>query len=769
MRALILGLMLRGVASAAVAEAGPPEPRGAHPRMLLDADLRAEWKADAKQARGPVKGAIALCHDAHDTSDHDRALYQGAEWAKVLQACLVAWVATDEPAHAKTATRFFKALLDDRDRIGDGLGGDESARRDSGYAIRNLGPYTAIAYDWLHAHLTPELRAKARRRWAAWLRWYRDHGYRARVPGSNYHAGYLVSATLIAVAQGGEAGAQGERLWRHVADELWAKDMAAALAPGGILEGGDWPEGWQYGPLAVTSYALAARIARRAGIRIEGVETWLASVLRRHVYGLSPTDKVFAGGDTEATTANLDPHVNTLNAISLGDASVQVKRWAKGELARLQLTDRDFYLHDALATVGGKPALVPRSTWPTWYVAAGTNTLFARTRWDERAVWFVTECQRTLDTDHRHPNTGNFVLSRGRDNVIVDPSPYGSQSSLTSNAPTVASAHLPERYIPSQGSWGEDSGWHWATQTKSGVVAARCDYADQYRFQERPSDVPAALRDVVLLPSADGTAASLVVVDRAATTSRDRGMHLRFRVPGGIALDGDVGAATIGTTQLAIASVSRSGGKPVIGRPSATTCYVEGTPRGKCDAARFPVSDFRLIVPGPDPRAVHVITATGAPIARPTKLGDRRWSGVRVVGPREAVVVWPHAPGRALEYRAPRGVAVTHVILDAPAIDGRTTISARPVGTDCVVSVRGGGSTVATPAIVTIDRACAVAGDPADPSAASAAGTRPPRVRAPRASRRAGCCGEHGAPTSPIATAAIVGLLLLRRRRPPAR
>ena len=63
-----------------------------------------------------------------------------------------------------------------------------------------------------------------------------------------------------------------------------------------------------------------------------------------------------------------------------------------------KLVDQDYLLYDALAGVGDKPALVPRASWPTWYVADGTGTLFARTRWDERAVWFVAECQRAAST-----------------------------------------------------------------------------------------------------------------------------------------------------------------------------------------------------------------------------------------------------------------------------------------------------------------------------------------------------------------------------------
>ena len=724
--------------------------------MLLDAELRAAWKADAKANRGPVKGAIALCTNARDTAQHDRAQYQGAEWAKVLQACLVAWAATDDATFAKTATRFFTALLDDLDRIGDGLGGDKAATRDDGYAIRNLGPYTALAYDWLHAQLPPDLRTKARKRWVAWLAWYRENGYRARVPGTNYQAGYLVAATLIAVAQAGESE-EATLLWRYVADELWGKDMAAALASGGILDGGDWPEGWQYGPLAVTSYALAARVGKRAGIDIQGVDTWLASMLRRHVYGLTPGDKVYAGGDTEAEKPHIDPHVNTLNAMALGDASADTRRWAKGELSRLRLVDADFLLHDALATVGEKPALVPRATWPTWYLAAATRTLFARTRWDASAVWFVAECAPTLDIDHRHPKTGNFVLSRGKDDVIVDPSPYGSASTLTSNAPTVASGHLPADYIPSQGGWGEKSGWLWTTQTKGGVVAARCDYADQFKFQHRPSDVPEALRDFVLLPNSDGTDAVLVVVDRASTTAENRAMHLRFRVPAPLEVSGDAASATVGGTQLAIQTIAKTGGAPTRGSPSGKDCFAPGIKKGQCDAARVSVTDYRLIVPGPKPRAVHAISVTGATKATTKSLGEKTWAGVQLGGVRDAIVVWPTASSSAFEYRGPRG---THVILDAPE---SAAVTASTDGDGCKIKVASGGEHKQRPLILALDGSCTVAVDPEAENASSAVGTKPPPIRKQATSRRSGCCGAQTTPGSPIAMTIVVAWIVLRR------
>jgi len=751
-------------ATAAAAHAAAPAPTAKHPRMLLDEPLRSAWQAQARLAQGPVARAIALCGDAGTTAKYDGAQYQGSEWARALQACLVAWAATGDARHARTSIKFFTALIDDLDQVGDGKGGDRAAWRDSGYAIRMLGPYTALTYDWLYDQIAPEVRARARQRWASWLTWYREHGYHARAAGTNYQAGYLISATTIAIAQAGEGD---PALWPFVADELWGKDMAAALAAGGILDGGDWGEGWQYGPLSVAEYALAARIATRAAIPVAGIEPWLASLLRRHVYALSPGDRVYAGGDTEDEDPNLSPALLTLDAIALGDARPEDRRWARGEIARLGLHDDGFLLYDALAAVGDGAAEVPRITWPTWYESVATGTLYTRTRWDARAVWMVTTCQHSLPVDHRHPDAGNFVLSRGKDDAIVDPSPYGTASTLTSNAPTVASGRLPPKYSPSQAPWSTATGWDWTAKTRSGVVAARCDYSDQFRYQDRKSDVPDAIRDLVLLPSSDGGDASLVVIDRASTGSSDRAMHLRFRVPGELALEGDVASRTIGTTRLAIATVSRSSGKPAIGRTKLKDCFADVPHQGSCDAARFAVTDLRLDVSGPESSAVHVISAT-APAAdgaapRTAPLAGDGWAGVQVAGPRDAVVVWPTRKGEALAYRAPRSRAMTHVILDPHDHLG---VTARPDGDGCAVTISQDGS-IARPAVVVLDDACRVAVDPQTPSAAAAIGGRPPPVARQgnaKRTRRWGCSAGD-APGGPIALAVLSLAVAARRRR----
>lgn len=810
------------VAAAAREASAQPEPKGPHPRIVLDADLRKAWKAAAGKSVTPVARAVRRCDQiTASPKEFSRDGYMGLDWGHHLQACLISYAATGNAEHATTAMRYFTAMIDDLVHIGDGKGGDEAARRDSGYSIRALGPYPALAYDWLHDHklMTEELRKRARQRFAAWTSWYLQKGYRARGPATNYQAGYLIAATLIAVAQGGEAGEEGTALWRHVVDELWRKDMATAFSPGGVLDGGDWAEGWQYGPLSAAEYALGLRVMRKYGVELEAAKTWPVDILKRHVYALAPSDRLFVGGDTQTDQPNIDPFMFTLASVALSDAApMEFRSYAVAEMDRLKMETRDFPLYDALGRgVGIKPVPIPRASWPTWYLAAGTSTLHARTRWDANAVWMVIQCSKTLNVDHFQPNAGNFVVSRGKDDLIVDPSPYGSLSTLTGNAPTVDSPQLPPNYRPSQAYWSVKTGYHWAHQTQKGVVAARCDYADQYKFQHRPSDVPMAVRDFVLVPRNNGADATLVIADRADTTNAGRELFLQFRTAGKWK-GGDSGArAEVGRSGVAITTVDAGKIKGTISSPTLRNCFKEGVSRGNCDAARFPVSDYRLKLPGPTPAVLHVLevgdskTSTGG-----TAISGANYSGVSVVRDgSEVAVVWAKAPSGVSVAVKAGGTLVVH---DAVPAGKAAKVEASKSGGGCKVTVKaGGGADGEAPVVVHLDDKCgatqdaiatsgnaatgAVAmaaeaggGDSAGAAqddegrgAERAAGGAEPAAEAPPAgsagepaadapapeprSPRSGCCGASATASSTLPTALLViaGLLLGRRRRAAAR
>ncbi len=668
-----------------------PEPRDAHPRLFAEPGV-AESLAELGRERGTfVNRTIERCRViGAEPQRFQTDGYMGLDWAQYLQACLIAYRATGNERFGATALVYFKALIDDLKNVGDGAGGDAAARRDSGFAMRALGPNSALAYDWLHDFpgVDEPLRARARQRFKAWTDWYLDNGYRARSAGTNYQAGYFFAATLIAVAQGGEAGADGAQLWNHVVDNLFRRDVLPAMRGDGVLVGGDWGEGWQYGPLSVAEYSLAARTMQRYGLDISDVESWLESLVMRHVYALAPGNRAqtFAVGDTESEVPYIAVRAESLAAVVAGPASAEVRGWAEAEMRRLRLYDETdgFPLFRSLAEAARvTPVDVPRGQWPQMYLAKGIGALYTRFSWSDSGVWFTALCSPVRDVDHMHPNAGNFVLSRGADDLIVDPSPYGTLSTLTSNAPTVESTVLPAEYVPSQAYWGAGTGFSWIRQLgRSGVVAARCNYAPQYRVQDTPSDVPFAQRDFIAVPANAGQDVALVVVDRATTPNATRGLHLRFRALADLAESADGYVGDIGATHMRIRTAATTQGAPELRRLPGSTCFVDGYTRGNCDAARFPINEYRTRLDGPNPEAVHVITAAADDEPTVSVVSSGALRQISIVFPdRELVVVVGDAAGQALTLPAR---AVTLVLLDEP--NGRA-VAASVVADGCRLSV----------------------------------------------------------------------------------
>ena len=780
--ALVITIVLASIAKPG--HAGVAVPSGAHPRIVLDDALKATWKKAAKDPTSVVSRMISKCDViGKDPKEYDHDVYMSFTWATSIQNCLVAWVVTDKAVYANTAIRYFTAILDDRQELGDGKGGDESIRRDSGYPMRVMGPYSALAYDWLYDYpgMTPALKARARSRWKVWTDWYLEKGYHAREAASNYQAGFLLGATLIAIAQGDEAGPAGTKVWRTVVDDLWGNDMAKALAPNGVMAGGDWTEGWQYAPLSIAEYALAGRALQRFAPAPKGLARYFEQVYDRHVAALAPSGQTFANGDTEAPTGNIDVSMLTLAATAISDAALPYRQMAAEELRKLKLRFDDFVLLEALALDGGLPPRAGanddlRNTNATWHLSAGTSTLYARTQWGKDAIWTAMKCSGIGTVDHMNSDAGNVVLSRGVDDVLTDPSPYGTLSTLTSNAPTVPSKNLPPDYPPGQGFWSQETGWKWAHQMGNGTVLARCDYADQFRFREIASDVPVAHRDIIVVPSRGGTDATMIILDEAVSNDPKRDLLLRFRLVPKLLLKGNRVAAVVGTSNLALTTVTATGNPVATLVPSTLKdCWGKTVTRGNCDAARYPVTDYRLAVPGPTMQALHVLTATGGPPPAPSALatvGGR--AGVRI---DDNAAVWGDGKAAVLSYQvnvpAKNGI---HVITDAPR---NAVVTAAMQGGTCAITARGdAGSTFTKPLVLALDAGCKLTADdarrptigsatqaPSSSGSAGNAGNNPAgnasnNVTSAGKGARTGCCDATTSPAGNLALAGFVAIAL---------
>jgi hypothetical protein len=705
----------------ALAAVNPPS--GAHPRLWLDAATRTAIKSDG--AKGAVAKGAKRCSDARSNpSEYTTGGWQGFEFVTTLSGCLLSYEATGNADDLGTAIKYWNVLLDDYQNVGDGAGGDDVVTHDTGYAMRTFAPFSALAYDWLHdaPGVTEDLRVHARERFDKWVSFYTSSGYLRHMAGANYEAGYIFATTLIAIAEGGDAGATGDGHWATVRDVLWAQDVEPAFAPGKVLSGGDWPEGWQYGPLSVLEHSLAARAMQDNGVALAGATGWAESLVQRFASGLTPqSQQVYAAGDTEATTTNIKPDNGPLLAVIAGPAGEKARSWARKLNADLGLSN-DNPLFDALAAArtGTSEAIAGA---PTSYLASGTGNFYVRGAWSKDTAWSVFQCSRRLVDDHQHNDAGNFVLTRGADDLVVDPSPYGSLSTLTGNAPAVDSAVLPDGYSPSQAGWGQTTRMVWSKQSASGVAVARCDYADQFRKEDVASDVSHALRDYVLVPSqGDGT---VVLIDRVVTGAAGRSLHLRVRTPADVTVGGDTATATVGASALSIQRVYSSSGTPSA-RTMPTDPECSSSNRGTCDTSRLPSGqEYRLDVTGPEAVAIHVVDAHAASAGAPTStlLTGAGYRGVLVThgNATSAVIATDKADGAApasLTYSVPAGSGAVHVVVDAPAgSGGRSDVVAVVDGSNCKVTVTphsgSSGGFDAQGLVVRLTSSCSVAEDAA--------------------------------------------------------
>jgi MYXO-CTERM domain-containing protein len=734
-----LVLIAAALLASETALAAPAPPSGPHPRIFLAQKVRDAFLQAAMDPKSAVSALIARCQKSIDMpATLTTSGYQGDSWSFTASGCALAWQLTGDAKYATAGIKVWRALLEDTLMLGDKkacvAGAVEatavaSIKRDTGYAIRFIGPHTALVYDWLHdaPGVTEALRQQTRDCFRNWITYYTRQGYLKDQPGANYHAGFVGAKTLISIAEGGEDGASSDTFWTEVVDDVFtkqlignglAKDTNGVPTGGfqGALVGGDWPEGWQYGPLSVIEYSLATRALQEQGVTmLEPMAAWTSDLTLRFVYGLLPDlSSQYVGGDTETTTAFAAPTVSALDATGIGASSDVAVGWGLFLRGKVFAKDARTTVWQALAdTRTGTAADPALAKLPLWYLARGPRNLYARSAWTADAYWSVFTSSPRVVADHQHPDATNFVFVRGGDALVVDPSPYGARSSLTANALTVDTPVVKGDYAPSQTQWSK-ADMPFARGTQSGVVAARGDFSQAYWFTSTPSDVKLARRDFVFLPEGE-----IVTIDRATTSSATNKMYLRFRTPATLTtasaspfiVRGDVGASSV-----AIHAVTLRPATPLpVVRAALMGSDCGTTPFGSCRISRAVVQEYVYEVPGPDVLAIHVLDGMpkGDPAAdvapmdtAPIDTTPAQNAGVVGAsvyrGQKQTFVVEPATlPAPAtLTYGVPGTNASRHVVFDAPAdATGSTTVTAEAKGNRCVLTLTAGAGVAGVPAI----------------------------------------------------------------------
>lgn len=737
LRAALGSLVLVALAATSVPARGAPS--GAHPRMFMGAAETAAYQKNATTKGTAAYALVARCQATIDSAK-DYATRGGADgdnWPGAAVSCAFAYRATQNAKYLTQAIKYWQASLDDDQTLGDRLGcvagvdanwskwsGNPPAppvlitvTHDTGYPIRWYGPDVALTYDWLVGApgVTDALLAQTRTCLGAWVDWYSKSGYHRDEAGSNYNAGFVVAKALAAVAIGNDGGADGH-LWTETTTDLFPKLLVGKGLAGastgvgtkaGSMLGGDWGEGWQYGPLSVLEYAVATRALEAQGSAQPEMDAWASALALRLMHGTLPKlDGNWVGGDLDSGSIYASPRREVVDAILIG-ASDPAASWA-AFLAQKQALRAGSWIYDAIAEARAATPADFRAQTPAparWYLARGTRAMYARTAWDEAAYWAVFSSAPAIVSDHAHFSASNFVFTRGGDHLVVDPSRYGEVSTLATNALSVDSAQLTGNHAQSQSLWSQAE-LAWARGTDDAVYAARSDLTKAFLYSSKASDVAYAHREWAMLPEGE-----IVTIDRARTGGASLGMSVRFhantRAGGGLKLDGRLATGSVGGSALAIHAVQLSSGTPTIVQPEVSECSAScDYPCGACDAARFAVDEYKVKVSGPWAVAIHVLDALASGEARAVvgSIGDDVYDpapkqnagviGAAVFrGTKQSYVIASSgqdgAAGASMTYGVPGTNAARHVVFDAPEdANGKSLVTAAATNGRCVLTIK---------------------------------------------------------------------------------
>ncbi len=689
---------------------------GPHPRILLTPDRLAGLDALARHNHPTWTLLQANCDEGLKSKIGSG--HMSEDWGNVaLDLALCARV-LKRPDYTTAAVQYLNALFEDQSEVGDKKGGDKSAERDDGYAIRNVGFLAAIATDWLYDALTVAQRKQACTRLRTYVGWYKKGGYRPTEPWSNHFMGYFGAAGMGGLACDGDEATKtsGAELRAHGHD-LWNK----IIVPGyrARLVGGDYPEGWQYGRLIGAVLGIYADSEGRATpggpSKLHQDLPWLRESIAYQNHALLPdTVRTFDSGDWSHKPATPFPQQFYGVALSLPkDEAVARQAVWLGRLAKRPGEP----VWNWLKALGDEPGRVsedPRRG-ATSYFAKGTGTVFARSDWTDRATWMSFNATAFFG-DHQHMDQGHFELARGGDMLVIDPGDYDSYASMSHNVILVDDKKENNRWNPNQQIYAKLA--HVSRfQDEGGVAYALGEYGDAYDPDDYPQykkthSVARAEREIVMSRAPMSgmgapSSARVVIYDRFTLTKPSYGTTWIAHAGTTPQVTGSTVKITVGRSAATITTVLPEGASPakLLKEPTlkTDTIYMKNDPAAGIDSTRIEIASPESRQGKTERRFLHAIVVGAADGVAPAavRIEGEGIDGVALQD--EAYLFTSAAPQRlaaAVSYRAPRS-AVRHVVTGL-APGGKYGAAVEAAGATCNVSLVPGGALAASSAGVVL-------------------------------------------------------------------
>jgi len=537
------GAMAVAFALAATPCEAVPQP---HPRIWLDAAAITRMQA-ARDANTAEWQSLKNWCDAN-LGDNLSEGYQYLDWYMYTLNYGLAYRVTGNAAYGNEGVVYLTAMLRDRYAIGDGLVGTNAIQIDSGYVSRSLGAGVAMGRDWLDGapNLTPALITECTKRMDEWMTWiHRPETYGIGEPTTNYHAGHFAMTYSAFIAFEGDPGYQTD--WETKSEAMW-DDVADMFNT--ELDGGDWAEGWNYGPRAMR-HLLGYPWALETGT--DRPDHWdeidiTSEVVRAQVSMLHPARDLMSDDGRWSGDTKGDPRTATCLMMSvLSDTDATAKGLAVWYANNLNWNgtpdrwERVLFTDPSIAPIAPSVATIGGLTWKMW-----GHSVTRSADWTDLDATFVDVVAWTHAAEEH--NFGEVKIASRRKPLLVDGQTWQLEAEYA-NVPLIAGTHT---YAPYQEVWHEPAVM--TVDSMDGVYAyhkmANMDYCYNGVNDDNPS-CSYFQRDVVFIAPDH-----VIVRDHIAATSLANTIAEQWHVMGNPTLSGDTAVVTNGTARMYMRTVS---------------------------------------------------------------------------------------------------------------------------------------------------------------------------------------------------------------------
>ncbi|HLK41435.1 MAG TPA: hypothetical protein VKU41_32020 [Polyangiaceae bacterium] len=298
--------------------------------------------------------------------------------------------------------------------------GGQAPSTDDGYGIRNYGVGMATGYDWLGPALSATQKQSVVASLNGWIDWYDGSGFSRSQPIGNYFAGYLLAKATTAIATDVD-NSKAAGYWSDVQTRMWGQ--LAKPAYSASMQGGGWPEGWEYGPRSVEEMAqLLWAVKTGKGMDWGSALPFAhdeASYVRSFAW---PSLKHMDDQGTVHSQSRLAPSASAARALAgilqyNGDPAAATARSYVADLVATNgddgaLWDKFLYADSTLPTQA-------YATDPLSYFASGPGHVAVRSQWQKDAVWATFVAGPYIDA----PDSGEQLFNQGSVAVVQGDQP----------------------------------------------------------------------------------------------------------------------------------------------------------------------------------------------------------------------------------------------------------------------------------------------------------------------------------------------------------